>query len=440
MSRIGLRTVLLLAFAVVAIFAVSFAAVLTVVLSQRSITTLQQEQRDALTRALAAGAAASYDTGKPGWGDVDLAPVLALASNSDTNARVLDQAGSVVGATSTDGEHSDGVTSPIAIEGRRIGTLVLEFPDGGPAGVIEDLRGSVIAAVIGASTLALLVALAAALIVSRLISSPVTRLTAVARVRAVGGTQARVGQIGRAPAELAVLATTFDLMADSVEEQAQLRRDLVADVAHELRTPLAVLQANIEALQDGVVLNTPDQLASLHGEVALLSRIVDDLQMLAEATASATMLTIQRCDLGTIAGTVADDWEQRFQVADITLDRQLPSVAVDGDSNRLHQVLANLLSNALKYTPAGGTVTIIVSQDEDFARVEVRDTGLGIAPADQAQLFERLWRADGENRPAGTGIGLPIVAELVKAHRGRVEVSSDLGHGSQFVVLIPLAS
>jgi two-component system sensor histidine kinase BaeS len=296
----------------------------------------------------------------------------------------------------------------------------------------------VIGAVVAAAGLAAVLALVVALVVSRRITRPVAQLLESARAMRDGDRQARVGHIPRAPPELAELAATFDAMAESLAVQEGLRRDLVADVAHELRTPVAVLQANCEALLDGVVEHTPAQTASIHEEVVRLGRIVDDLQQLAAAKAAALQLILEPCDLAEIAKTAGDTWESSFSLAGLTFTRALQPAVVEADVGRVHQVVVNLLSNALKFTPKGGEVVLSVFVQDDAARLEVCDTGVGIAKSDQAHLFERLWRA-ATSGPEGSGIGLAVSAELVRAHGGTIEVVSELQRGSRFTVVLPLA-
>ena len=147
-------------------------------------------------------------------------------------------------------------------------------------------------------------------------------------------------------------------MADTLDRQEQLRRDLVADVAHELRTPVAILQAGHEALLDGVVEATPDQLTSLRDEVLRLARMVDDLQTLAAADAATLRLSLRRCDLAQVTAAATDSLAGRFEAAGLALDRKLAPAWVMADPRWLHQVVTNLLTNALKFTPAGGRVTV----------------------------------------------------------------------------------
>jgi signal transduction histidine kinase len=253
-----------------------------------------------------------------------------------------------------------------------------------------------------------------------------------------GNRSSRVGPI-RAPGELRELASAFDQMADAVDRQEQLRRDLVADVAHELRTPIAVLQASHEAFLDGIAEPTPAQLTSLHDEVLRLARIVGDLQTLAEADAAALRLTKDRIDLADIAASAADALAGRFEAAGITLTRRLSPAMVLGDAGRLHQVATNLLTNALKFTPAGGEVTIEVRPASQNAVLKVSDTGTGISHDDLPRIFDRFWRGRGAARTSGSGIGLSIAAELTRAHGGELTAASTEGQGTQMTLTLPRA-
>jgi two-component system sensor histidine kinase BaeS len=435
--RIALR--LAVALVVVAILGVALASGLAVVFSGRDITSLEQQRRSDLIRSLVIDAAGAYNTGKPGWSDVDLQPALAHAASSGTQVEVVDQSGNVVTTDLVGSVHQPGLqVSPILLNQNRIGTLYVKFSGRSLLASVDNLRSSVAGAVVAAAGLAAILALAVALVVSRRITRPVALLIESARAMRDGDRQARVGPIKGAPAELAELAMTFDSMADSLAGQERLRRDLVEDVAHELRTPLAVLQANCEALLDGVIEHTPAQTASLHEEVVRLGRIVEDLEVFAAAKAAAVELRLAPCDLAEIAQGAGESWATTFALAGIDFTRSLETVTVEADAGRMHQVISNLLTNALKFTPAGGQVTLSVSPVDSEARLEVRDTGVGIAPADQSRLFERLWRGSGPQQPDGSGIGLAVAAELVHAHRGTIEVDSEPGRGSVFAVVLPV--
>ena len=189
-----------------------------------------------------------------------------------------------------------------------------------------------------------------------------TRLIGVARATGSGDRTARAGDV-RGPGELRDLAIAFDQMADSLARQETVRRNLVADVAHELRTPIAVLQAGHEAMLDGVAEPTPAQLTSLRDEVLRLARMVDELQRLASAEAAALQLTLVPCDLAAIAAAAVDSLAATFEAADISVERRLAEVQILADPRRLHEVLVNLLTNAVKFTPSGGRVTVETGPD-----------------------------------------------------------------------------
>jgi two-component system sensor histidine kinase BaeS len=419
--------------------AVALVAVLAVIFTQRDTAALVQQRRGDLVRSLVANAVSTYNTGGPGWHDVDLRPALELAASDGAQAAVLDARGRVV--TSTLGHmatRAGAVRRPLELGGQRIGTLLVRFTGRGTFAAANNLRVSLVRAVVGAAGLGAVLALLIALLVSRRITQPVTRLIDVAGAMAGGDQRARVGEVPGAPAELRELAITFDQMADKVAAQEQLRRDLVADVAHELRTPVAVLRANTEALLDGVRPHTPEETASLHEEALRLGRMVEDLQTLAAAEAAALELRLQPCDLAQIAAAAADQWEGSFAGAGISFSRQLETTPVLADPDRLHQVITNLLSNALKYTPPGGHTEMRIFRGAGQARLEVSDTGPGIDPKDQPHVFDRLWRAAHAAHTAGSGIGLAVAAELARAHQGTIKVVSEPGKGSRFTLILPL--
>src|SRR5215469_1436536 len=435
------RQRLALAFVAVAVLAVGLVAVLAVIFTDRDVAALVQQRRQDLVRSLAADAVSTYYSGRVGWSDVYLSPALDLADSDGAQASVLDDQGRVVASTLTRPASSAGINRyPLTSGGRRIGTLLVRFTGTGLAASANRLRTSLVSALAGAAGLAAVLALTVALAVSRRITRPVTRLIESARAMGRGDRQVRVGEVPGAPAELRELAVTFDHMADTITAEERLRRSLVADVAHELRTPVAVLQANTEALLDGMFPHTPEQTASLHEEVVRLGRMVEDLQTLAAAEAAAMRLTLRPCDLAQIATAAADGWQASFATAGISFSRQLEGAPVLADPGRLHQVIDNLLSNAHKYTPAGGQVQMTLRSYGGRARLAVTDTGPGISPEDQPRVFDRLWRGNNASVTAGSGIGLAIAAELIRAHQGRIELASQPGSGSTFTAIIPLAS
>jgi signal transduction histidine kinase len=313
---------------------------------------------------------------------------------------------------------------------------VVRFTGAGLGQADHSLQLALLRAIAGTAGLAALAALLTGLAVARRITRPVTRIIAVTRSMGRGDRTARVGPI-KAPGELRELATAFDQMADALDRQEQLRRDLVADVAHELRTPIAILQAGHEALLDGVAEPTPAQLGSLRDEVLRLARMVGDLQTLAAADAATLRLARQRCDLAAIAGTAADSLAGRFEAAGITVHRRLAGVDILADPRWLHQAVTNLLTNALKFTPAGGQVTIEAGPAGPDAVLHITDTGRGIPADELPRIFDRFWRGRDAAHISGSGIGLSVAAELAQAHGGRLTAASQPGQGTEMTLTLP---
>ena len=434
---IGLR--LTLAFVAVALTAVALITVLTAVFAAADVSNLAERQQRELTSAMSVAAAAAWERAG-GWKRADPMPVVDMGDRIGADVRITDNANKTVAASRGFNRASGSVhKEAVVVHGKRVGTIAVRTTGSGLAAADNALRTALWWAITGAAGVAALLALLVGLGVSRRITRPVTRLIEVVRAMGHGDRTARVGEI-RAPDELRELASTFDWMADTLARQEQLRRDVVADVAHELRTPVAVLQAGHEALLDQVVEPTPGQLSSLRDEVLRLARMVDDLHTLAAAEAAALQLTRAPCDLAQIAGAAADSMATRFDAAELTLQRRLTPVTVMADAGRMHQIITNLLGNALKFTPSGGRVKLQAGPSDGCAVLSVSDTGPGIAPDELPLIFHRFWRGKAAAAAAGSGIGLAVVAELVRAHDGRVEVTSTSAQGTQVRVSLPLAA
>ena len=432
-----LRLRLSLAFISVALAAVALLTLLTAVLAATDVEQLSRTQRSRLTQAVGAVVSASR-TEAGSWSRTRFTPVTDLTSKIDAQVRIMDRSGATVlvtrGFTSRGGP-TDRV--PVMVGKQREGTVAVRFQAGiGRADL--RLRSEFWHAIAGAAGLAAVLALLVAIAMSRRITRPVIRLMEAADAVGAGDAGARVGTV-RGPAELVDLARTFDKMADELARQEQLRRVLVADVAHELRTPVAVLQAGHEALLDGVVPATPDQFSSLLDEVIRLARMVDDLQSLAAAEAAALQLTMRPVDLAEIAAAAAASLAGRFESGQLTLDGQLDPAPVRADSRWMHQVITNLLGNAAKFTPPGGRITLRTAADGEHVTLTVADTGVGMTSEQLPHIFERFWRGSNSTEAAGSGIGLAIVAELVRGHGGEIQVRTKPGEGTVFVVSLPRA-
>jgi two-component system sensor histidine kinase BaeS len=435
-STLGLR--LALAFLGVSLAAVALLAVLAGVFSAVDVSSLGNRQRSELASAFAVAAAGSWNAER-GWAGADLSPVIDVAGHSGVQLQVRDEAGHQVAATSgftTAGEPQS--SEPIVVKGRQVGTVQVGLTASGLGAADNVLRTALLRAIAGTAGLAALLALVFGLGLARRITRPVTRLITVTRAMASGDRSARAGRVS-GPGELRELAAAFDLMADTLDREDKIRRDLVASVAHELRTPVAVLQAGHEALLDGVIEATPDELGSLRDEVLRLARMVDDLQTMAAADAAGLHLTREQRDLADIAAAAADSLIHRFEAASVTLDRELASASVVADERWVHQVVTNLLGNALKFTPAGGRVTVQTRPDGADGVLTVSDTGVGIPASELPHVFERFWRGSAAAGTSGSGIGLAIAAELARAHGGTLTAASQPGKGTTLTLRLPRA-
>lgn len=281
-------------------------------------------------------------------------------------------------------------------------------------------------------------AIAGTALLSRRVLRPIGRLTEAAGRLGRGDLRSRVAVVGSD--ELAELGRSFNRMADSLQRGEERQRRLVADVAHELRTPLANLRGYLEALKDGVIEPDAELFASLHEEAVLQQRIVDDLQDLALAEAGALAYHRTVIDLAELLETTRAAHHAVAEAAGVRLLVAAPSpVLVHADPDRLRQVLGNLVSNALRATPSGGSVTLAAGSAGGRVVVRVADTGTGIAPGSLPHVFDRFWRADSARgrRTGGSGLGLAIVRQIVTDHGGTIAVTSQLGDGTTFTITLP---
>jgi signal transduction histidine kinase len=242
---------------------------------------------------------------------------------------------------------------------------------------------------------------------------------------------------------VAELTETFNSMAAALMRDEERQRRLVADVAHELRTPLSTVRSYLEALIDGVLPAAPEVFVSLHDEALLQQRIIDDLQDLALADAGALTYRTAPVHLPELLRTCRNALAVKADGAGVRLSVQTiesGATTVLGDADRLRQVVGNLVGNALRYTPPGGSVTLRCGVSGDEAVVTVADTGSGIAAEHLPHVFDRFWRAEKSRGGGGSGLGLAIARRIVLDHGGDISVRSREGHGTTFVLRLPLAA
>ncbi|MBQ1490350.1 MAG: HAMP domain-containing histidine kinase, partial [Blautia sp.] len=236
------------------------------------------------------------------------------------------------------------------------------------------------------------------------------------------------------------LAEAVNHMAASLEEQEYLRKQMTGDIAHELRTPVANISSYMEMMLENVLDPTPERLKSCYDELSRLSGLISDLERLENAEAAVYHLDKEDVELFSLAGTILQGFETGLHEKNIEAKIIGEKVHVRADKGRIGQVIANLLSNALKYTDEKGNITIYIKNLKDAAQLIVEDTGIGISKEERARVFERFYRTDKSRtrKTGGVGIGLSISKAIVQAHKGTITCESEPGAGSSFIVTLPL--
>lgn len=322
-----------------------------------------------------------------------------------------------------------------------LGTLYISHAEDATA-FIDSLIEPVRRFLLWGSLLAIAVATMFTVVLSRRISKPIQSLTEAARRFGEGDFSQRVHSLYRHKGEVEELAQTFNSMADSLERAEQLRRNLVTDVAHELRTPVSNIRGQLEAIDDKLIKPDAHTLSSIHEETILLSRLIDDLQDLTLAEAGKLRLVRQEEDVMQLIKQTVAAVQPAATTKGISLAIDLPDnlPPCDIDSHRIGEVLRNLIDNAVAHTPTGGTTTLAARQLGNWVEISVADTGEGIPAEDLPNVFERFYRADKSRARAtgSTGLGLAIARSLVEAHGGKIEVQSERGKGSRFSFTIPV--
>jgi two-component system sensor histidine kinase BaeS len=309
---------------------------------------------------------------------------------------------------------------------------------GSAASTIFDFSSANQARIAGVTALVLLITMTVTVLAGIRLVRPLRALTGAARRMGEGDVTARVKVTGGD--EIGRLATAFNAMSERREQLEKLRRVMVSDVAHELRTPLSNIRGWLEAAEDGVV--SPDRalMSSLLEEALLLQHVIDDLQDLAMADAGELRLHRERVNAAGLLAQVATSHGGSADAAGVTLStRSEGDPELFADPVRLRQAVGNLVSNAVRHTPAGGTVSLSARGEGEQVVIDIADTGAGITAEDLPLVFERFWRVEKSRnrRTGGSGLGLSIVRKLVEAHGGTVSATSVIGRGSIFTLRLP---
>jgi signal transduction histidine kinase len=277
----------------------------------------------------------------------------------------------------------------------------------------------------------------------RRIASPLADIMSAADSLAEGDLSARVPE-KRGSREFNQLVRSFNRMASELERNDQLRRNLTADVAHELRTPLHIIQGNLEGVLDGVYQPSTDHINATLEETRLLARLVDDLRTLSQAEAGQLELRLEEVELCGILEDVGTSFSGQAESQGIDLRIECADavygLSMNLDAGRIDQALSNLVVNAMRHTPEGGAITLRATRNTNGVQITVQDTGEGISSDDLPHIFDRFWRGDRSRTRAsgvGGGLGLSITRQLIQSHGGSIEVESALGVGTTFTISLP---
>ncbi len=328
---------------------------------------------------------------------------------------------------------------PVEVDGEQVGTVIDlgQRPSLNPLELQYIMRTNqaIFYAAIGAALIAVLLGIGLA----RMVTRPLRELTDAAHAMADGQLKQEVPV--RSQDELGELAAAFNRMSDEVDQANEKRRQMTADIAHDLRNPVMVLIGYIEAMRDGVLKPTPERLDMMYDESQRLSRLVADLRTLSLADAGQLTLMPVEVDIIALLNRTAAVFQQRAADKEVDLHVKTEGIVpiIQADAERLAQVLDNLVGNALRYTPSGGEILLSASSQPEGVQVRVSDTGPGISPETLPRVFDRFYRGDSarSDTEGASGLGLAIVRSIVNAHGGQIAVDSAPGKGATFIIDLP---
>lgn len=328
--------------------------------------------------------------------------------------------------------------------GMTIGYLFVSGKNAIQASEISPLFTSLRKTLVRVSVIAILLAILFAILFTNRLVKPINRLTAAAKTLSQGDLSVRVSESGKD--EIAILGKSFNEMADSLQKSEERKKAMTADIAHELRSPLAVQRAQLEAMQDGIVPMTTESLQTVVDQTNFLARLVDDLRTLALVDAGELPMEKHEVSIVELVNQVVERFQSQAAQHQIKLIVGKISCGSNekilADSDRIVQIYGNLISNALHHTPENGTITLDLAEEKDFIISHVSDTGCGINQADLPHLFERFYRGDKArgHEFSSTGLGLSIARNLARVHGGDLTASNGENGGAVFTLRLPKLS
>ncbi|MCL2438176.1 MAG: HAMP domain-containing histidine kinase [Coriobacteriia bacterium] len=332
------------------------------------------------------------------------------------------------------------VIAPIIVDFRQVGEVrVLPYESAGLLTPHDlEMRTTSLVALSVAGIIAIVASTLIGIAASRRLVKPILQVTEAAQRLRDGDEDARTGLTGSG--EVSQLGLVFDRMADVIQHDRERERGMMSGVAHELRTPLMGIQATVEAIEDGIYPADSKHLSIILQETKRLTQLTDSLLELSRLENDKKELSLSVIDLSDPVNAVIAVNTARIEFAGLRLEVDLePQLMVSADAARLQQAVTNLVTNSIRYTPEGGTITVRSYAEGKWARLSVTDTGIGISEEDLGHVFNRFWRADAarDRATGGTGIGLPIAKEIIERHNGSIEVESDKDVGATFTISLP---
>ncbi len=438
---------LILAFLFVSLISISTIAILTRFSTHREFDKYISNQYEAeLVKDLA-----HYYQQNDSWDGLDQATIGRIpnqfgpARQAESNFCVIDTNGMVVRGSffHNVGEPVDPETikyaTSIEVDEKIVGHLLIERPPGRNDPMQDEFGRRVDFSLLLTTAGTIILAFIFGAVISQTITKPIRELTSATQAMAAG----RLGQkvIVRSKDEIGTLAESFNKMNDDLARSFNLRKQMTADIAHELRTPLSLIIGHAEGVHDGVLQPSRENFEIIREEAERLEKMVNDLRTLSLADAGELSLEFQPVDINKLLSDIKTHYLVQLNQKRITLDLEPDSdiLQVDLDPSRFSQVLMNILDNAIRYTPENGRVIIATKQLKDTAQITIHDSGEGVTAEEASHLFDRFYRAD-ESRTrdeGGSGLGLAIAKSIVEMHHGRIWAESEKGKGLRTIIQLP---